>query len=157
METALRDLPSRALAGNFRRAQWRTLFLIMFCYLFFYTGRQNFGFAARGMQEEMALSATALGFFNAALLAGYGAGQVINGNLGDIYGARRMVTIGAYLSVALNWMVSYAPGFVFALVFWGLNGVVQSCAWPAMTRTIANWWPRRERGKAIGTYLLAAG
>jgi len=129
----------------------------MFCYLFFYTGRQNFGFAARGMQDEMALSATALGFFNAALLAGYGAGQVINGNLGDIYGARRMVTIGAYLSVALNWMVSYAPGFVFSLVFWGLNGMAQSCAWPAMTRTIANWWPRRERGKAIGMYLLAAG
>ena len=75
MGTALSDLASRTLARNFRRAQWRTLFLIMFCYLFFYTGRQNFGFAARGMQEEMALSATALGFFNAALLAGYGAGH----------------------------------------------------------------------------------
>jgi OPA family glycerol-3-phosphate transporter-like MFS transporter len=148
---------SRILARDFRRAQWRTLFLIMFCYLFFYTGRQNFGFAARGMQAEMGLSATSLGFFNAALLTGYGAGQVINGNLGDIFGARRMVTIGAYLSVALNWIVSYAPGFNWALVFWGANGVVQSCAWPAMTRTIVNWWPRRERGKALGMYLLAAG
>ena len=71
----------------------------MFCYLFFYTGRQNFGFAARGMQEELRLSASALGWFNAALLLGYGVGQAINGNLSDIFGARRMVAIGAYLSV----------------------------------------------------------
>jgi OPA family glycerol-3-phosphate transporter-like MFS transporter len=141
----------------FRRAQWRTLFLVMFCYLFFYTGRQNFGFAARGMQEEMGLSATDLGLFNAVLLLGYGVGQAITGNLGDIYGARRMVTIGAFLSVALNWMVSFAPSFTLALVGWGANGVAQSCAWPAMNRAIANWWPRRERGKAIGLYLLAAG
>lgn len=141
----------------FRRAQWRTLFLIMFCYLFFYTGRQNFGFAARGMQDELHLTASALGWFNAALLIGYGTGQAINGNLGDIFGARRMVAFGALLSVALNWAVSFCNGFVLAAVLWGLNGLAQSAAWPSMNRVLANWWPRRERGKAIGFYLLAAG
>jgi OPA family glycerol-3-phosphate transporter-like MFS transporter len=141
----------------FRSAQWRTLFLVMFCYLFFYTGRQNFGFAARGMQEELGLSATALGFFNAALLIGYGTGQAINGNFADLYGARRMVAIGALLSVAFNWAVSFTLSFPVALVCWGANGLAQSAAWPAMNRVLANWWPRRERGKAIGFYLLAAG
>ena len=29
----------------FRVAQWRMLLAAMFCYLFFYTGRQTFGFA----------------------------------------------------------------------------------------------------------------
>jgi OPA family glycerol-3-phosphate transporter-like MFS transporter len=129
----------------------------MFCYLFFYTGRQNFGFAARGMQEELRLSASALGLFNAALLMGYGIGQAINGNLSDIFGARRMVATGAYLSVAFNWAVSYATGFPAALLVWGANGVSQSAAWPAMNRVLSNWWPRRERGKTIGLYLLAAG
>jgi OPA family glycerol-3-phosphate transporter-like MFS transporter len=129
----------------------------MFCYLFFYTGRQNFGFAAHGMQIELALSSTALGFFSAALLVGYGFGQTINGNLADIYGARRMVAIGAILSVVLNWTVSFAPSFALALLAWGANGVAQSTAWPAMSRVLADWWPRRERGKAIGMYLLAAG
>jgi OPA family glycerol-3-phosphate transporter-like MFS transporter len=144
-------------ACSFRAAQWRTLFLVVFSYLFFYTGRQNFGFAARGMQEELRLSASALGLFNAVLLAGYGAGQAINGNLSDIFGARRMVAIGAYLSVALNWAVSYASGFPLALILWGANGMAQSAAWPAMNRVLSNWWPRHERGKPIGLYLLAAG
>ena len=108
---------------SFRAAQWRTLFLIMFCYLFFYTGRQNFGFAARGMQDELHLSAAALGLFNAVLLIGYGLGQAVNGNLSDICGARHMVMTGAYLSVALNWAVSFAPNFPAALLCWGMNGL----------------------------------
>lgn len=141
----------------FRRAQWRTLLLAMFCYLFFYTGRQNFGFAARGMQEELSLSATSLGYFNAALLICYGIGQAISGNLGDVYGARRMVAIGAFLSVGLNWLVSYATTFPLALLGWGANGLAQSTASPALTRVLACWWPRRERGKAFGLFLLAAG
>lgn len=143
--------------GAFRAAQWRILFLVMFCYLFFYLGRQNFGFAAKGMQEAMGLSSTAIGMFSGALLLGYGIGQSINGNLSDIYGARRMVAIGAALSVCLNWAVSFSSSFVLALVCWGANGVAQSTAWPALSRTLANWWPRHERGKAIGFYLLAAG
>ncbi|HKE26054.1 MAG TPA: MFS transporter [Bryobacteraceae bacterium] len=144
-------------ARLFRRAQWRTLLLVMFCYLFFYTGRQNFGFAARGMQTSLGLSTTALGFFNAALLVGYGLGQAINGNLGDLYGARRMVVAGAYLSVALNWILSWTRAFPAAVLLWGANGFAQSAAWPAMNRVLANWWPRRERGQAIGLLLLAAG
>ena len=39
-----------------RRAQWRMLLAAMFCYLFFYTGRQTFGFAIPGIQAEFGLS-----------------------------------------------------------------------------------------------------
>jgi OPA family glycerol-3-phosphate transporter-like MFS transporter len=141
----------------FRRGQWRILLLVMFCYLFFYTGRQNFGFAARGMQAELGLSSTALGAFNAVLLLGYGLGQAVNGNLSDIFGARRMVAAGAFLSFVLNWCVSLSWSFPLAVVCWGANGYAQSAAWPAMNRALVNWWPKQERGKAIGMYLLAAG
>jgi len=148
---------SKPVVNNFRTAQWRILFLVMFCYLFFYLGRQNFGFAAKGMQEDLGLSAKALGMLSSALLVGYGLGQSINGNLSDAFGARRMVAIGAVLSVVLNWMVSFSSSFLPALLCWGANGFAQSTAWPALSRTLANWWPRHERGKAIGLYLLAAG
>jgi OPA family glycerol-3-phosphate transporter-like MFS transporter len=90
-------------------------------------------------------------------LVGYGLGQVINGNLADMYGARRMVAVGALLSVVLNWCVSLSPSYLLAVVAWGANGMAQSAAWPAMNRALANWWPKKERGKAIGMYLLAAG
>ncbi len=43
-------------ARQFRVAQWRMLLATMFCYLFFYTGRQTFGFAIPGIQEELGFS-----------------------------------------------------------------------------------------------------
>ena len=39
-----------AIPRGFRLAQWRMLLATMFCYLFYYTGRQNFGWAAAGYQ-----------------------------------------------------------------------------------------------------------
>ena len=38
-------------AHRFRRAQWRMLGAVMLCYLFFYTGRHNFGWAGEGCEK----------------------------------------------------------------------------------------------------------
>ena len=82
----------------------------MFCYLFYYTGRQSFGFAIPGIQAELGLSKPTLGFVSTALLWSYAIGQAMNGNLADKFGGRRMVGLGAALSCVLNWIVSFAQG-----------------------------------------------
>ncbi len=52
----------------FRRAQHGMLLAAMFCYLFFYTGRQTFGFAIPGIQTEFGVSKKALDWVSATLL-----------------------------------------------------------------------------------------
>jgi len=146
-----------ALDLRYRTAMWSMLAAVMAHYIFFYAGRQNLGFAADGMQRELGYSVTTIAFFNSALLLGYGFGQAISGNLADLYGARIMVLVGTFLSVALNWMFSFTSTPILAATLWGLNGLAQSTAWPAMHRLLANWWPRQQRGTAVGFYLLSAG
>src|SRR5690606_14314821 len=97
-------------AGQFRAAQWRVLLATMFCYLFFYTGRQTFGFAIPGIEEEFGISKANLGWASAAMLWAYALGQSINGNLGDKFGGRRLMSLGAILSCGLNWIVSFGTG-----------------------------------------------
>ena len=80
----------------------------MCCYLFYYTGRQTFGFAIPGIEEELGVSKETLGWVSAAMLWSYAIGQSINGNLGDKFGGRRMMSLGAVLSSCLNWLVSFA-------------------------------------------------
>lgn len=146
-----------AIDLRYRTAMWSMLAAVMAHYIFFYAGRQNLGFAADGMQRELGYSVTTIAFFNSALLLGYGFGQAISGNLADLYGARIMVLVGTLLSVALNWMFSFTSTPAPAATLWGLNGLAQSTAWPAMHRLLANWWPRQQRGTAVGFYLLSAG
>jgi OPA family glycerol-3-phosphate transporter-like MFS transporter len=145
------------LATSFRRAQWRMLLAAMFCYLFFYTGRQTFGFAIPGIQAEFGVSKAALGWASAALLWCYAIGQAINGNLGDKFGGRRVMSAGAILSFIMNWATSLSTGIVSLSVFWGINGYFQSMGWAPGSRLLSNWWGRHERGTVYGLYTFAAG
>ena len=142
---------------SFRAAQWRILFATMFCYLFFYTGRQTFGFAIPGIEQELGLSKTTLGWAGTCLLWAYALGQSINGNLGDKYGGRRMMSMGAVASCGLNWAVSFGTSVGSLLVPWTMNGYFQAMGWAPGSRVLSNWWGPAERGKVYGLYVFAAG
>ena len=144
-------------SSNFRRTQWKMLFAVMFCYLFFYTGRQNFGWAIQGIALEFNVTKQYIGWAGAAMLWAYGIGQFINGNLADKYGARRMMVIGGVLSLLMNWATSFATAYWMVVTFWALNGFSQSLGWAPGSRLINNWWGGKERGKAFGFYVFAAG
>ena len=75
------------------------LLVTMFCYLFYYTGRQNWGFVVQALEDDLGLDKVQAGWIAGAMLAAYGVGQFINGNLGDKFGGRRMLSLGAVLSV----------------------------------------------------------
>ena len=141
----------------FLRARRWSLGAVMFCYLFYYTGRQTFGFAIPGIQAELGLDKQTLGWISAAMLWAYAAGQMINGNLGDKFGGRRMMCLGAVFSFALNWLTSFGAGFKSLAAAWGLNGLAQSMGWAPGSRLVSNWFGAHERGRAFGLYVLAAG
>jgi OPA family glycerol-3-phosphate transporter-like MFS transporter len=146
-----------AMSATFRKEQWNMLFITMFCYLFFYTGRHNFGWAAKDMAEELEISYALIGWISSAMLIGYALGQFINGNLADRFSPRIMISLGAILSVLANFAISFSTTYIYILVLWALNGYFQSMAWAPGSRLIWNWWHREERGKAFGLYTMAAG
>ena len=133
------------------------LFAAMFCYLFFCTGRQTFGFAIPGIQAEFGVSKETLGWVSAALLWCYAIGQAINGNLGDKFGGRRVMSAGAILSCIANWAASFATGVLSLGALWGLNGYFQAMGWAPGSRLLSNWFGKHERGKVFGFYVFAAG
>lgn len=143
--------------ASFRRAQWRVLVATSVCYLFYYTGRQNFGWAIKGLAEDVGLSNTQIGWISGTGLVCYGASQIASGHLGDRFGGRRLVALGAWLSCLLNWLVSVGQGFWALLLLWSLNNAAQSLGYAPATRLIANWWGPRERGEAFGVFNFGAG
>jgi OPA family glycerol-3-phosphate transporter-like MFS transporter len=133
------------------------LLATMFCYLFFYTGRQSFGFAIPYISEELGIRLDTLGWAATALLWSYAIGQAINGNLADKFGGRRLMSLGAVLSCGLNWVVSFGASAATLMVPWAANGYAQSLGWAPGSRVLSNWWSRTERGMVYGSYVFAAG
>ncbi|MFG2504687.1 MFS transporter [Streptomyces rubiginosohelvolus] len=151
------ESPQPLSERTYSRLKWRMLLAAMFCYFFFYTGRQTFGFAIPGIEEDLGLSKATLGAISGILLWSYAAGQMINGNLADKWGGRRMMAAGAILSTLLNWCTSFAVGAKSLALGWGANGFAQSLGWPSGGRVISNWWGSHERGRSFGFYTFAAG
>ncbi len=127
------------------------------CYLVYYTGRQNLGWAIPGLRAELGLSATEIGWISGVGLVLYGAGQLVSGHVADRAGGRRLVALGAVMSCALNWLTSFGGGFWTLAAPWALNGYAQSMGFAPASRLIAAWWAPRERGRAFGLFNFAAG
>src|SRR5579863_8259544 len=141
----------------FRRYKWIALFGVSFCYLFYYTGRQTFGFAIPGIQKELGLSKEMLGWVSASMLWAYALGQSINGNLGDKVGGRAMMLAGALLSFAANWTTSFASSFIALLLAWGVNGYFQAMGFAPGSRLLSNWWGQKNRGFVYSFYVGTSG
>ena len=126
----------------------RVFISLWIAYASFYLCRVNMSIAIPGILEEYNLTKTAMGAVLTALFFAYAVGQFINGQLGDKFGARKLLTFGAIVSAILNLIFAVLPGIVslMALV-WGLNGYFQSMGWSPATKTIANWFPLKMRGK----------
>lgn len=142
---------------TFRKQQWKMLLITMLCYLFFYTGRHNFGWAIKNMAAELHISYVTVGWISFSMLIGYAIGQLINGNLADKLSARIMVPLGAFLSIGANVAISFSTSAGMIMLCWALNGYFQSMAWAPGAKVISNWWPKEEHGKAFGLYTMAAG
>lgn len=138
-------------------ARWRVLLSTSVCYLCYYTGRQNFGWAIPGLRRDLGLTNTHLGWVSGVGLGCYAAGQLVTGPAGDRLGGRLLVVWGAVLSCLLNWATSFGRGLWGVLLPWALNGVAQSMGYAPGTRLIADWWGAGERGFAFGVFNVAAG
>lgn len=145
------------ISSSFAAARVKTLIAVMCCYVFYYTGRQNFGFAIPGIAEEFHLKKDVLGWCGAALLWSYAIGQAINGQLADRFGGKTLMSLGGVLSFVMNLITSFAGGFIGIIVPWGINGFVQSMGWAPGSRILSNWWDKKHRGRVYGCYLFAAG
>ena len=71
-----------------------TLFVLWTTYASFYFCRVNFGPAVPAIQKELGFTAIEVGFLLGAVKVGYALGQLVNGQLTERYGARRILTTG---------------------------------------------------------------
>lgn len=120
-------------------------------YMTYYFGRVNIGIAKPFMMAEFGIDPATFGAIGMALFLMYAIGQFVNGQLGDKYGARRLIAIGLIVSSFINLMMGFSNGILWMmLILWGMNGFFQSMGWAPSVKTVANWYPPKDRGKWSG-------
>lgn len=90
-----------------------------------------------------------------AFRVAYSIGQSLFGRLMDRVGTRRGLTITVICYSIISMLTSSARGFYSFLSFRFLLGAGESANWPAATKAVAEWFPKRER--ALATALFDSG
>lgn len=139
--------------------QLRAFFSAGILYLFFYFCKYNLSAATPGIQEEFGFNDKTFGWILTAFLLVYALGQFINGFLGDRYGPKRILIIGAFGGIVVNVIFAFGgriAGFaglsaltVF-IVLWSFNGYFSSMGWAPVCRILYNWFPENRWGTWMG-------
>lgn len=140
---------SRPAGGNYR---WVICALLFFATTINYIDRTVLGVLEPTLQKEIGWTDTQWGDINATFALAYGIGLLFAGWIIDRVGPR--LGYAAYLIVwsfaaAAHAKASTVQHFLMARFALGLG---ESGNFPAAIRTVAEWFPRRERALATGIF-----
>ncbi len=135
---------------QYRYWRKRILISVWISYATFYIGRVNMSIAIPLIMEDFGYTKTIMGGVLTALFIAYAVGQFVNGQLGDKFGGRIMISLGLILSAVFNLLFGFSSTLTIMIVVWALNGYAQSMGWGPSVKTVANWFPRPIRGRIGG-------
>lgn len=163
---------------NLSKAQWRTLFVVWLTYGAFYLCRVNIGPARVEIEKSISIDPLEMGFVLGALKVGYAIGQLMNGQLTERFGAKRILLVGLFgsatacvLFASTAKLATLLPSFAapvnavvrmfspraalgetaaLLLVLWFANGVFQAGGWPPTVKIMSNWFTSTQRGRMMG-------
>jgi ACS family hexuronate transporter-like MFS transporter len=82
----------------------------------------------------------------------YSIGQTVFGRVMDKVGTRRGLTITVLGYSVISMGTAMASGFRSFATFRFLLGAEESANWPAATKAVSEWFPKRERGLATALF-----
>lgn len=134
------------------RYRWRIVALLFFATTINYIDRQVIGILAPQLQAAFAIDELSYGYIITAFQAAYALGLVLMGAGLDRVGTR----IGYALAITLWSLAGMAHALArgtmgFALARFGL-GLGEAANFPAAVKTVAEWFPKKERAFATGLF-----
>ncbi|GAA5116437.1 MFS transporter [Pseudonocardia adelaidensis] len=146
---------SGVVQGAVRKAMWRLLPFLGFCYLLNYVDRTNVGFAALTMNGDLGLSAAAYGLGAGLFFIGYFFFEVPSNVIMHKVGARLwiariMVTWGIIASAT-----AFVQGEISFYIMRFLLGVAEAGFFPGIILYLTYWFPRVQRAKMVALFFLA--
>jgi len=147
--TLAKDRP----AGS--RYRWVICGLLFFATVVAYIDRGILGYLQETLRKEIGWDAISYGYVAASFKVAYAIGLVVAGWFTDLLGTRKAFAI----AIVLWSLAAMSPSLATSALTFGiamfLLGLGEAANFPACIKTVAEWFPRKER--ALSTSLFNSG
>lgn len=132
--------------------RWRIMVLLFFATTINYIDRQVIGLLKPYIAEDLGWSESDYGYIVAAFQAAYAIGLLLTGRMLDRIGTRLGYTIAIFVWSLVGMAHAAArSAFSFGVARFFL-GLGQSANFPAAVKSVAEWFPKKERALATGLF-----
>jgi ACS family hexuronate transporter-like MFS transporter len=132
--------------------RWRICALLFFANTINYMDRQVLSFLAPLLQTKIGWTELQYGYIVVAFQAAYAMGLLAVGGIIDAIGVR----LGYALAIGLWSLAAISHAFARSALSFGVSrfflGLGESGNFPAAIKTVAEWFPKRERALATGLF-----
>jgi MFS transporter, ACS family, hexuronate transporter len=143
------DLPARRPISNLR---WWIGGILFASTVINYLDRQTLSLLAPFLKIQYHWTNTDYANLVIAFRISYSLGQTVFGRFMDRIGTRRGLSITVVFYSVVSMLTSLASGFYSFAAFRFLLGAGESANWPAATKAVSEWFPKRERGLATALF-----
>jgi len=144
-------VPAEKVQETYGRYRIQALLSVFLGYLAYYIVRNNFTLSTPYLKEHLALSATQIGLLSSCMLIAYGISKGIMSSLADKASPKVFMACGLVLCAIVNVGLGFSTGFWIFAALVVFNGLFQGMGVGPSFITIANWFPRKERGR-VGAF-----
>ena len=117
-----------------------------------YLDRQTLSVLAPFLKNDYQWSNEQYAWIVISFRVAYSIGQTVSGRLIDRIGTRKGLTITVIWYSIASMLTSLAVGLRSFAFFRFLLGAGESANWPAATKAVSEWFPKRERGWAVALF-----
>jgi len=135
-----------------RRLRWWIGGLLFASTVVNYIDRQTLSNLAPFLKRDYGWTNTDYAYLVISFRVAYSVGQTLSGRLVDRLGTRRGLSISVVWYSTVSMLTALAGGFYSFAAFRFLLGLGESANWPAATKAVSEWFPKRERGLATALF-----
>lgn len=146
------------LGWKLRTCQVVVFALTFVLYAAVHSVRKTLGTVANPVMD-LGYTKAFISYMNAAFMLSYSVGMVFTGTLGDRFRPTWVLLISCLTSVVVTVLVGILiPQFDISgmqylyISFWVINGLAQSCVWPAEVKLMSNWFGMGHSGSIYGIW-----
>jgi ACS family hexuronate transporter-like MFS transporter len=145
--------PNADPAGRMSHQRWVVCSLLFAATVIAYVDRGVIAYLEKFLETVIpGLNSVQYGFITAAFQTAYAAAMLVAGGVTDKLGTRKAFAI----AIAIWSIAAMLPGAAFSVLSFGaamfLLGLGEAANFPACIRTVAEWFPKRERALATGIF-----